>query len=160
MFNWPRPPNRTLTIAAWLGEDDESGGVVYEGNYPMATYNLRLIHVTTKAGGAAFSSGDNSWSGIDQAALASMLAMATKVEAAVKKAANQGGPLGTVLTCQVSSPDGGAIPPGANSGPTTYTGITFHGISDVEDAMHQVGADLKKMGRDHANKKQGPKKGP
>jgi hypothetical protein len=121
----------------------------------MSKYNLRLTHVTTNAG-APFSSGDNSWSGIDDQALAQMLGMVAKVEGAIKKAANQGGPIQTAVACQVTAVDGGAIPPGANS-TATYSGLTYHGISDVEDQMHAVGGDLKKMGRDHANKKQGHK---
>lgn len=122
----------------------------------MAKYDLNLTFEVTK-NGEKHSSGNNSWYGMDAEGLAAMLGHAAKAEAAVQKSASKGGPLTIALGGSVTSPDGAAIPPGVNLNPAPYSGVTRHGLSDIQDEMHKIGNDVKKMGRDHAAKKEGKK---
>lgn len=124
----------------------------------MSRYDLSLGNAVTKGGKKFTTQEPMTWHDLDDAGFAALLGMAAAVEDEVKKASNKGGDISITLTSKASSSDGGAVPAGANS-TTTYAGLTRHGLSDVQEAMGDIGRKLTKMGRDHADKKEGKRKG-
>jgi hypothetical protein len=151
-----RPAPRELTIAVLFPGEDEAN-VVYQGEFKMARYDLSLSNKVTKDGKPFTTQQPMTWHDLDADGFAALCGMAKAVEAEVKKAANKNGPVAVTLTSAVTSSDGAAIPPDAN-GTSSYAGITLHGLADIEEAMQAIGGQLVKMGRAHAENKEGKKK--
>lgn len=104
-----------------------------------------LLSVVATKGGEKFGRLEGEYNNIDDATLGATLGMADKIWATASKVANKGGPLLVSLTRTVTG--------GAGSGSGSFSGVTYNGLCDIQEEMDTQRAKLKKMGRDHAAKK-------
>lgn len=101
------------------------------------------------------------WPNLDDDGLAALMGLSASVIKEAEKVDNQGGILQAVFSNKIESMDGNplpqAMPPGANSA-QTFSGLTRHGATDVEEATIEIGKKVVKLGRQHAESKEGKKK--
>ena len=118
----------------------------------MSKYDFSLGGTVTKNGAPFVTQQPTTWHGIDDAAMAKMISLSDHVLGHLHKAADKGGPLAVALARSVVALDGGDVDPKAN-GTVNVSGVTYRGLVDYQEALHDAGRDLLKMGREHANKK-------
>lgn len=101
------------------------------------------------------------WPNLDDAGLAAIMGLSAAVVKSAEKVDNQGGVLKAIFTNKIETMDGSSLPqnmpPGANS-TMTFTGLTRHGATDVEEDAIEIGKKVVKLGRGHAEHHEGKKK--